>query len=217
MSCSICETRKPRRFCPGVRGEICAPCCGAEREVSVSCPFECEYLQEARRHERLPDLKEEDIPNRDIEVTDAFLSENDNVVQLSSNLLLEAALAVPGAVDADVREAIESLIRTIRTLESGLYYESRPNNPLAGAVQQGFQAKMTQARQELARQAGVTSIRDLTILGALAFLQRVALHYDNGRSRGRSFLQFLHNSFPAPAPSGDAPPQSPSGTSLILP
>jgi hypothetical protein len=211
MSCAICETRKPRRFCPGVQGEICAPCCGAEREVSVSCPFDCEHLQEARRHERVPELSEQDIPNRDIEVTDRFLEDNDALVALAGRLLLEASLNVPGAVDADLREAFQTLTRTYRTLNSGIYYESRPNNPLAAAIHQGFQERMAQARQELARQTGVSAFRDNDLLGALVFLQRVAVHYDNGRSRGRSFLHFLHGRLPAQTP----PP--PGGPSLIVP
>ncbi len=38
MKCPICDTRKPRRHCPGVHGEICSICCGNEREVSISLP-----------------------------------------------------------------------------------------------------------------------------------------------------------------------------------
>ncbi|MBI4877714.1 MAG: hypothetical protein HY822_24035 [Acidobacteria bacterium] len=217
MSCTLCETRKPRRSCPGVRGEICAPCCGAEREVTVTCPFECEYLQEARLHERAPNLKEEDIPNLDIEVTEAFLHQNDPLISLSSRILLETAFAVPGAADRDVQEALESLVKTLRTLQSGLYYESRPNNPLAAAIHQGFQARMTQAREQMARQSGVHSIRDSSLLGVLAFLQRLALQYDNGRGRGRSFLQFLFSEFADHPDGGGGAPASGAGSPLILP
>lgn len=217
MSCAICEVRRPRRYCPGVRGRICAPCCGAEREVSVCCPFDCDYLQQARRHERMPDLKEQDIPNRDIEVTGSFLKENNALVTLSSRLLLDAALAVPGVSDADVREALETLIRTFRTLESGIYYESRPNNPLAGAVHQGFQARLSQARQELARQSGAHTVRDAAILGVLALLQRMALNFNNGRSHGRGFLHFLWDQCSDRPVAGGDQPTAAGGSSLIVP
>jgi hypothetical protein len=132
-------------------------------------------------------------------------------------LLLEAALAVPGVSDADVREALETLIRTYRSLESGIYYESRPNSPLAGAVHQGFQARLGQARQELARRSGVHTIRDATILGVLALLQRMALNYDNGRSHGRGFLHFLHDRLSGRPVPGDGPPRAAAGSSLIVP
>ncbi|MEK7751400.1 MAG: hypothetical protein AAB654_05750 [Acidobacteriota bacterium] len=211
MSCALCEIRRPRRYCPGVRGQICAPCCGVEREVTVNCPFECEYLQQARLHERMPDLKEQDLPNRDIEVTESFIQEHEALASLSSRLLLEASVAVPGVSDADVREALETLIRTFRTLESGIYYESRPNNPLAAAVHQGFQARLSQARQEMARQSGGAggAIRDNAILGVLALLQRMALNFANGRSHGRAYLHFLHDRFSDQPVPGDALPPAP--------
>ena len=58
MACALCETRRPRRFCPGVRGDICTLCCGSEREVSVACPLDCEYLREAHKHEKpVPNAK----------------------------------------------------------------------------------------------------------------------------------------------------------------
>ena len=55
--CAICHTRRPRRYCPGVRGHICPVCCGTERENTVSCPLDCPYLREARvrEKERIPE------------------------------------------------------------------------------------------------------------------------------------------------------------------
>ncbi len=73
MKCKICDTRKPRRYCPGVSGEICSQCCGNEREVTISCPLNCLYLVEARLHEKRHPLNPDDVPNRDIQVTEQFL------------------------------------------------------------------------------------------------------------------------------------------------
>ena len=129
MACAICETRRPRRFCPGVRGDICSLCCGNEREVTVECPLDCEFLQEARKHDKPPVIGE--IPNRDIEVPEKLLRENEHLLSFLSATILRTALETAGVVDYDVRDALESLIRTYRTLNSGVYYESRPANPLA--------------------------------------------------------------------------------------
>jgi len=52
--------RKEKRFCPAVHGRICAQCCGEEREVTIDCPSECVYLQQAREHEKARDLGELD-------------------------------------------------------------------------------------------------------------------------------------------------------------
>src|SRR3954452_19398119 len=75
--CAICSKRKAKRYCPGVGGDICPICCGTEREVTVNCPLECEYLQEARIRERLPEIDPRQFPNADIKVDEPFLHRNE--------------------------------------------------------------------------------------------------------------------------------------------
>jgi len=206
MKCKICNTRKPRRYCPGVSGEICSLCCGNEREVSISCPLDCPYLVEARRHEKPHELNPDEVPNRDVEVTEEFLREHEPLLVFLGSRILEASLAQPGAVDSDVREALESLIRTYRTLQSGLYYETRPTNLIAAGIHQRMQEAIEGLKKELAEK-NATPLRDVEILGTLVFLERVELHENNGRPRGRAFIDYMRTYFPqieqGPA---DAPP-----------
>jgi hypothetical protein len=213
MACAICETRRPRRFCPGVRGDICSICCGTEREVTVSCPFECEHLQEARRHDKPVPIADEAIPNQDIRVTERFLEEHQGLLTFVGNVVLGAALDTEGAVDNDVREALEALIRTHRTLASGVYYESVPSNPLAANIYRGVQNAVGGFRQREQQELGMSRTRDADVLGVLVFLQRIELDRNNGRRRGRAFLDSLRAFYAEQAPS--APPAAPS--SLILP
>src|SRR5215813_5720042 len=105
MACKICETRPPRRFCPAVEDQICSLCCGREREMTFNCPLECEYLQEARKHERPAPVNPDQFPNQDIRVTDKFLRENEALLLQLGRSVMTAALDTPGAVDNDVREA----------------------------------------------------------------------------------------------------------------
>jgi len=203
MKCKICDTRKSRRDCPGLGAEICSICCGNEREVSVFCPLECPFLMEARRHEKPREVNPEEVPNRDIPVTEEFLREHEPLLVFLSSRLLEAALTASGAVDSDVREALQSLIRTYRTLQSGLYYETRPTNLIAAGIHQKVQEAIDGLRKELAEK-NATPIRDAEILGTLVFLERVELHENNGRPRGRAFIDYLRTYF-APAASDLAP------------
>ena len=131
MTCAICRERRGRRFCPGVRGDICTLCCGTEREVTVDCPLDCEFLHQARRHDKPVTLDPERIPNRDIRVTNAVLDEHPQLLSFLGRTLLRAAMSTAGSVDLDVRDALEALVRTYRTLESGVYYETVPSNLLA--------------------------------------------------------------------------------------
>jgi hypothetical protein len=195
MKCKICETRKPRRYCPGVSGDICSICCGASREVTVSCPLDCQYLMEARLHEKPVPVNPEEIPNQDVKITEEFLRDHEPLLIFLGAKLLDASLADSLALDSDVREALDSLIRTYRTLQSGLYYESLPNNLVAAAIHQKVQEAIQELRKELSEK-GATTIRDAEILGVLVFLQRVGLHQNNGRPRGRAFIDYLRGYFP---------------------
>lgn len=203
--CQLCEKRRPRRYCPGVSGDICPRCCGEERENTVDCPLDCEYLQEARRRERPPELTQEDIPHSDIEITEQFLDSNSNLVTHTARALVDAALAVPGAIDSDAREALESMIKTHRTLESGIIYTSRPDNPLAASIQQGVMESIEKLRTDLKKRTGSNPIRDKDLLGVLVFLARVGVAHDNRRRRGRAFLDFLRRYFQRTAPGESAP------------
>ena len=75
-----------------------------------------------------------------------------------------------GAVDSDVRDALESLIRTYRTLQSGLYYETRPTNLIAAGIHQRMQEAVEGLRKELAEKNAMP-LRDVEILGTLVFLR----------------------------------------------
>lgn len=212
MACAICQTRRPRRFCPGVRGDICSICCGTEREVTVNCPFECEYLQEARRRDRPAPIDPATVPNRDIPVTERFVDEHQHLLGFLGNVIAGAAFETGGAVDYDVREALEALIRTYRTLASGVYYESVPANPLAAHVYRAVQDAAAGFRQREQQELGMSRTRDADVLGVLAFLQRIELDRNNGRPRGRAFLDSLRAFYSERAPSPATPPSS-----LILP
>jgi hypothetical protein len=195
MKCKICNTRKPRRYCPGVSGDICSICCGDQREVTVDCPLDCPYLVEARLHEKPVALNPDDIPNKDVQVTEQFLREHEPLLIYLGARLLEASLATSGVVDTDVREALGSLIRTYRTLQSGLIYETRPTNLVAAGIHQKMQEAIEALRKELAEK-NATPLRDAEILGTLVFLERIELHQNNGRPRGRAFLTYLRGYFP---------------------
>jgi hypothetical protein len=209
MACKICETRRARRSCPGVGGDICAVCCGVGREETIRCPLDCEHLRHAREHEKKAELKPEQIPNVDIPSTDEFLHENAPLLGAAMRALMQAGLGTPGAVDRDVREALDSTIRTYRTRQSGLYYESRPNNMVAAKIQEETQRAIGAYIEEMRREFGVATVRDKDVFGVLVFLHRVALYIDNGRSRGRAFLDFLRSN------AGDVWPMPSDASSLI--
>ena len=211
-ACRICEKRRPRRFCPGVSGDICPICCGTQREVTVSCPLDCVYLKDARTHERLPEIDSRQFPNNDIRVDEDFLRRNEPLLILIASGLARGALITAGAVDSDVKEALDSLVRTYRTLHSGLVYEARPDNVIAARVHTAVQESVQQIRTKIEEQNQI--LRDADVLGVLAFLQRLEIQHNNGRPKGRAFIDFLRGFFP---PAATAPETSPASGLIVTP
>ncbi|MGD0362390.1 MAG: hypothetical protein ABSC93_16050 [Bryobacteraceae bacterium] len=191
MPCAICHIRKPRRFCPGVHGDICTLCCGQEREVTVDCPLDCPFLQEARKHEHSQPLDPDRMLNRDIRITEEFLEQHAELLLGAAKSLAFAAFETPGAVDRDVHDALEALIRTRRTLQSGVYYETRPDNIVANRIFAGTESGLEEFRKAETEKLGMTHTRDSDILSMLVFLQRLEYDRNNGRPRGRAFLDYL--------------------------
>jgi hypothetical protein len=146
-------------------------------------------------HEKTRETTEREMVHPDVRVTEEFLRDTEPLLIFLGATLLEASLGTPGIVDSDVRSALDALIRTYRTLQSGLYYETRPDNLLAAGIVQKTQEAIEKLRKELSEK-GSRPIRDAEILGMLVFLDRVATHQDNGRPRGRAFIDYLRGIFP---------------------
>ncbi|MBV9611135.1 MAG: hypothetical protein JO091_01630 [Acidobacteriaceae bacterium] len=194
--CKICGKRRARRACPAVESDICTLCCGSEREVSLSCPLECEWLQEGHRHEKPMAIRDAQLANPDITVTEEFLRTHEELLLFSIYSLLQAALRTSGAVDSDVTAALEALIQTHRTLESGLVYESRAENSIAAAVQRSFSASLTDYQKIRSERQPLSSYRNAEILAILVFLHRLAQQNQNGRPRGRLYIDLLRHMTP---------------------
>jgi hypothetical protein len=202
----ICGTRRARRTCPAVQGDICTICCGTEREVSLSCPLECVYLQEAHRREKPIALAEKQLSNPGVQVSEEFLRDHEELMLFCIYSLVQGAARNPGAIDADILAALEASIQTQRTLESGLVYETRPENAVAAGVQRSFEASLADCRKERAKRDPFSPLRNADMLKLLVFLHRLGQQNQNGRPRGRMYLDLLRQMTPEqrvedPAPS----------------
>jgi hypothetical protein len=195
--CKRCGQRRAKRACPALQADICAICCGTEREVSIACPLTCEYLREAHMREKSLPVAAKDVLHQEVEVTEEFVREHEELLLFSIYSLLQAALRTPGAVDTDALEALEAMIKTYRTAESGLIYESRPENAIAAGVQRLFTVSLEDYQKVRAeREGSVAPVRDKDVLGILVFLSRFGQQNLNGRAKGRLFLDMLRRMTP---------------------
>jgi hypothetical protein len=202
--CKLCGKRRARRRCPAVHSDICAICCGTEREVSLSCPLECEYLQEAHRREKPVPVDEKELSDPDVHVTEEFLREHEELLLFCMVSLVHAALRTASATDADALEALEAQIKTYRTAESGLLYETRPVNTIAAGVQRAFSESLADYQKVRAERESL-HFRNAEILAVLVFLRRMGQQNQNGRPRGRMYLDLLKQMTPATVTDDRAP------------
>jgi hypothetical protein len=194
--CKICGKRRAKRACPAVEGDICNICCGEQREVTLKCPLSCEYLQEAHRHEKPLPIPESGLAYPDVLITERFIAEHEGLVLACVTALVEAVFETAGAYDADVLAALDALIRTHQTLASGLVYETRSENNVAAAIQRSFSSYLNEYKKMREEQDALSPVRNSEILSTLVFLYRLGQHNQNGRPRGRMYLDLLNQMTP---------------------
>jgi len=199
VSCTICERRKEKRFCPAVHGRICPQCCGEQREVTLDCPSECVYLQQAREHEKprsLQDLEQSALFPQ-IEVGDQFLYEHEHLMVGLSFALAKSVRADRTITDADLIAALGSMAKSYETLvNSGLHYEMRTTSISQQAVSAEVQKIVKEYRETEQKHVGYSRLRDSDVLRALVFLLRMAHARTSGRPKSRAFVDFVLAQFP---------------------
>jgi len=218
VSCAICEKRKEKRFCPAVHGRICPQCCGEQREVTLDCPSECAYLQQAREHEKPRPMQDLDqtalFPQ--VEIGEQFLYEHEHLISGFTYALAKCIQADRLVNDADLIAALASMAKKQETLaNSGLHYES----PLTSLSQQAVVAEVNKLlkdyREVEQKELGYSRLHESDVLRAMVFLLRMGYARTSGRPKSRAFVDFVCAQFPerhsAVATSADA------GSRIIIP
>jgi len=119
LSCAICEIRKEKRFCPAVHGRICPQCCGEQREVTLDCPSECPYLQQAREHEKPRPAEQFDAAALflHVEISEQFTFEREHLLMGLSYALAKAAQADRTLNDRELIATLSALCTSQERLE----------------------------------------------------------------------------------------------------
>jgi len=217
LSCAICEVRKEKRFCPAVHGRICPQCCGEQREVTLDCPSDCPYLQQAREHEKPRSADEFDGASLflQVEISDQFTYEREHLLMGLSFSLVKAAHADRSLNDRDLITALSAMCTSYeRLVNSGLHYEQPLTSTAQHAVAAQVEEMVKQYREAEQKQLGYSNLRDGDVLKALVFLLRLANGRTSGRPKSRAFIDFLSAQFPEKEPAVAGPQ---AGSRIIVP
>jgi len=199
VSCALCHTRKQKRFCPALHDRICPQCCGEAREVTIDCPTDCVYLQQAREHEKPREADQLDPAAlfAQVEVPRQFVYENEHLLVGLSFALAKAVRADRALNDQDLIAALSAAIRTYETLaNSGLHYQVSPGSLGQQAVVGELEKTLKEYREVEQKHRGFSSLRDSDVLRALVFLVRMAHARTSGRPKSRALIDSLFAQFP---------------------
>ncbi len=218
MACSICELHKEKRFCPAVHGRICPQCCGQQREVTLDCPSQCPYLQQAREHEKPRSLDEIDraalFPQ--VEISEQFTYQREHLLMGQSYALTQAARSDRSLNDRDLIAALTSMCTSYeRLVNSGLHYQQPASGPAQYAVAAQVEDMMKRYRHAEQKQLGYSTLGDADVLKALVFLLRLAHGRTSGRPKSRAFIDFLDAQFPQKRSAVLTPQEA--GSRIIVP
>jgi len=217
LSCAICEIRREKRFCPAVHGRICPQCCGEQREVTLDCPSDCQYLQQAREHEkpRPAGQFESTALFVQVEISEQFTYEREHLLMGLSYALTKAAHADRSLNDRDLIAALSAMSTSYeRRVNSGLHYEQPLTSTAQHAVAAQVEEMVKRYREAEQKQLGYSKLKDSDVLKALVFLVRLGYGRTSGRPKSRAFTDFLFAQFPEKEPAVVA---QEAGSRIIVP
>lgn len=198
MSCTLCNHRKEKRFCLALHGRICGQCCGEQREMTLDCPSDCPYLQQARQHEKPKEsgygMPPELFPA--VGIREEFLERHEQLIAGILHTLSNISRANPQLRDRELIGALANMAKAQQTLSSsGLVYEEPITNPAQQAIVTTVQHVLHEFRDVEAKHLGYTRLKERDLLQALVFALRLAHRHTSGRPLSRAFIDFLRAGF----------------------
>lgn len=196
MKCPLCEQRKGKRFCPAERATICAQCCGEKRMVEIDCPESCEYLKTGRERESEQEyrrfLRTADEPARQRYFR--VLSRMEQVVVYLEILIAEERRTVRELADRDVLQALDLLIATLRTEDSGVLYERTSENLRVEGLRRALSEELHSLRYPQQQDRERLHLKDA--MECLELLRSMAASHVEPGAAPISYVDFLARNMP---------------------
>ncbi len=145
--CKLCEKKRARRHCPGLGGDICPSCCGTERENTIDCPSDLRisagsaFARASRAARR--GCSAQPRHSRRARISSASM----RLWWCGSRRRCPRRWKRKRPWTRTRGRRLDALIRTYRTLASGLIYETRPDNPYAARLQDALKNAVEELRK----------------------------------------------------------------------
>jgi hypothetical protein len=138
----------------------------------------------------------------------SFIYRHTSILNAICLEICEARAVSPWLVDTDVIEVFKNLEKTMRTLASGIYYESLPDSAVQVSLFQRLKHVLdgfTQPQPQSIEQ----SLKVSDAVDVLTFLTYVATVNSNSRPRSRQYLDLLNTM------AAQGAPERPAGNIIV--
>jgi hypothetical protein len=158
--------------------------------VEIDCPSSCSHLIAGRSYEAEKRVPDPELTSKVQKYSNDFIYRFSPVLDAISRSVAEERLNSPWLVDNDVVEVYRALSSTMKTLASGIYYETLPEGPVRLALFRRVKAQLDQLMQPSTapdRQA----LKVSEAVDVLDFLTFAAQANSSIRPKSRRYLDWL--------------------------
>jgi hypothetical protein len=145
------------------------------------------------------------VPFADVKIPFEFAQSHTPLLVALLSSIWEYARDHRQVVDTDAIAALQALAETYRTLSSGLYYEKPPDYLYRRELYRALKAALEEFKQAETQRHGLATTRDSEVRDALIFLTQLGAIHENGRPKGRAFLDLIRTQL---APEASTQPAS---------
>ena len=193
-NCPLCSKRSAKRYCPAIAEQICPVCCGTKREIEIDCPSSCAYLKASRSYELEKPIPDSEIAAKVHNYDSRFFERYYSVLDGVTHAIIGEHMASRELVDRDVIGVFDALKTTMKTLSSGIYYESLPE----GLVRQSLFRRLKAVFDEL-MQPDPSGVRPMLKASEAAdiidFITITAQANSSIRPKSRRYLDWITEKF----------------------
>jgi hypothetical protein len=136
------------------------------------------------------------VPFADSKFNRAFAETHGPLLFYLDHAICKFAAEHHSTVDTDVLATLQTLAESYRTQASGLIYEKPLDYALQRALNDNLKAAITEFREKEAQRLGMATVPDSRVRDALIFLTQLCAVHDNGRPKGRAYLDLIRQQFP---------------------
>jgi hypothetical protein len=177
--------------------------------VEIDCPSSCPHLKAGRSYESEKRVPDPEVAARVQAFDPGFVQRYNPILDALTFAVAEERVQSPWLVDGDVIEVYKGLHTTMKTLSSGIYYETVPE----GSIRQALFRRLKSVLDSLmtpSPEAQQQTLKVTEALQVLDFLRFVATANSNARPKSRQYLDWISGMAGLMEPSNEA-------SRLILP